>query len=362
MPTSNRHEKQFLDALENVFVGARIEGDSGYINLMKIKSRYYTNGVFPRLMSDINAACRPFDPAFREELFDKLYDFFSRYFSESGSIYFRHTPYHHNVYERVYTDDRDVMLFWKTHMLYYVKTDRLFNSMDVEIDGTLFHFDVSGMAHKRANEKRELVYSLKGVRQGKIVLAVAYSERGRKTKAGEIVKGLRAKGVTLDEETLTRAGRVFERQSEVDFFINKNARAFLREQFDLWLYQYVFSGDTEWRETRLRQLAALKSIAYQIIDFIAQFEDELARVWNKPKFALNSHYVITLDKISDPALLARLPAHPGMAAQLQEWRDLGLVDEAFAADELYIKNGGGTASPLNTSSCPWTPAISPISN
>jgi hypothetical protein len=29
------------------------------------------------------------------------------------------------------TDDRDVVLFWKTHMLYYVKTDRLFNSEDL---------------------------------------------------------------------------------------------------------------------------------------------------------------------------------------------------------------------------------------
>jgi len=54
-------------------------------------------------------------------------DFFHRYFSPSGSIYFQHTPAHKNIYEKVYTDDRDVVLFWKTHMLYYVKTDRLSN-------------------------------------------------------------------------------------------------------------------------------------------------------------------------------------------------------------------------------------------
>ena len=86
-------------------------------------------------MQDIDAALQAVPASFREELFDKLYDFFHRYFSESGSIYFRHTPLHQNVYEKVYTDDRDVMLFWKTHMLYYVKTDRLFNSMEVEVDG-----------------------------------------------------------------------------------------------------------------------------------------------------------------------------------------------------------------------------------
>ena len=56
-------------------------------------------------MKDIDAACKPFESAFREELFDKLYDFFKRYFSESGSIYFCHTPQHANVYEKVYTDE-----------------------------------------------------------------------------------------------------------------------------------------------------------------------------------------------------------------------------------------------------------------
>ncbi|TES91094.1 MAG: site-specific DNA-methyltransferase, partial [Candidatus Cloacimonadota bacterium] len=117
-------EEKFYKALEDIFVGAKVEGDSGYINLMKIESRYYEKGVFPKLKKDIAEAVKPF-PEFKEELFDKLYTFFKRYFSESGSIYFRRTHFHQNIYEKVYTDDKDVMLFWKTHMLYYVKTDRL---------------------------------------------------------------------------------------------------------------------------------------------------------------------------------------------------------------------------------------------
>jgi adenine-specific DNA-methyltransferase len=329
MPQAKRNENKFTKALTDVFVGAKVEGESGYINLMKIKTRYFQDGVMPRLLEDIDAACAPFEPAFREELFDKLYDFFSRYFSESGSIYFRHTAYHQNVYERVYTDDRDVMLFWKTHMLYYVKADRLFKSMDVDVDGVSFRFDVSGMEHKRSNEKRDLIYTFREATEGKVTLAVAYSEKGRKTPVDDILKAAKKAGVRLHEEMLERACRVFEKQSEVDYFINKDARAFLREQFDLWLYQYVFSDDTHWTETRLRQLQALKDIAYKIIDFVAQFEDELVRIWNKPKFVLNSHYVITLDKITDSALLARLLAHPGMTAQVQEWRELGMIDDGF---------------------------------
>jgi hypothetical protein len=33
-----------------------------------------------------------------------------------GSIYFQHTPAHKNIYEKVYTDDRDIVLFWKMHI------------------------------------------------------------------------------------------------------------------------------------------------------------------------------------------------------------------------------------------------------
>jgi hypothetical protein len=224
--TTNRYEEQFLTALQSIFVGAKVEGESGYINLMKIKATYFEKGVFPVLMKDIDAACKLFEKGFREELFDKLHDFFQHYFSESGSIYFRNTAQHHNIYEKVYTDDRDVMLFWKTHMLYYVKTDRLFNSMDVDVDGEKFFFDVSGMELKRANEKRELTYTYKSIKDGKITLAVDYSEKGRKTKIDEIIKAAKGTGMTLEEDSLEKAFRVFEKQSEVDYFINKDAKAF----------------------------------------------------------------------------------------------------------------------------------------
>jgi adenine-specific DNA-methyltransferase len=346
-------EQRFFAALQDVFVGAKVEGASGFVNLMRIKARYYERGVFPRLKEDIDRALEPF-PQFREELFDRLYNFFKRYFSESGSIYFRFTPPYEHLYEKVYTDDRDVVLFWKTHMLYYVKTDRLFRSMAVEVDGFRFFFDVSALEHKRANEKRTLVYAFKERQEdGTLVFSVAYSEKGKQTDLAGLRRAIKeALGLSRytsqvpTEETLERAFRLFERQSEVDYFINKDARRFLREQFNLWLYQYVFEPEerqgTVWTERRIRQLQVLKEIAYKIIDFIAQFEDELVRVWNKPKFILGSHYVITLDRIMAVGaqravpLLERLFGHPGMAAQVQEWRDLGMVGEDFAPQQILV--------------------------
>jgi adenine-specific DNA-methyltransferase len=314
---------------------------------MRIKSRYYEQGVFPQLQKDINTALMPF-PDFREELFDKLFTFFQRYFSESGSIYFRYTALHQNVYEKVYTDDRDVILFWKTHMLYYVKTDRIFTSLNAEVDGVKFFFDASKMTLKKSNEKREVVYAFRKVQpeDGTLVFDVAYSEKGKTTKVDDILKDIKKANVKLDDETLNQAFRVFEKQSEVDFFINKDARAFLQEQFDLWLYQYLFAGQNVWSTERLAQLQALKAIAYKVIDFISQFEDELVKIWNKPKFVRNSHYVLTLDKLGSSPVLEKLLAHPNLPQQVQEWRDLDMIGEDFKLEMLTQRDlTGGLLHP-----------------
>jgi adenine-specific DNA-methyltransferase len=352
-------ERRFFDALRDVFIGVPVEGESGYINLMRIKARYFQRVLEPHLQraaSDEMRALRQSGATdtevekVREEIFDKLYTFFRRYFTESGSLGFFFTPYHQSIYERVYTDDRDVMLFWKTSRLYYVKTDRLFRSMEVSIDRFRFFFDVSGLEHKKANEKRELVYTFRERRDdGALVFSVSYSERGTQTKIDDIRRAVRdALGLKKytdaipSEEILERAFRIFERQSQVDYFICKDARSFLREQFDLWLWQYLLGRpgeepQTEWTEARLRHLQALKRLAYLAIDLVAAFEDELVRIWNKPKFVLRSGYVITLDRVydRDPQLVDRLVAHPGWAEQVREWRDLGIVGEGFSAGALW---------------------------
>ena len=327
-------EEKFYKALQDIFIGAKIEGQGGFVNLMKIKSNYYSK-IEKILKDDIDKALKQY-PTFRDELFDKLYTFFNRYFTESGSIYFNSTPFHNNIYEKVYTDDRDVILFWKTQMLYYVKTDRIFKSMPIEFDNYKFYFDSSTIENKKANEKRSLIYELKEVKEDKtIVFNVYYSEKGRVTKTENILKDLKKKNINIDEETLERAFRIFEKQSEVDFFINKNAKAFLQEQFKLWSYQYFWEGAKEWNADRVNELQILKDIAFKIIDFISQFEDELVKIWNKPKFVKNSNYVITLDKINNLELIEKIFNHPNINEQIKEWQELRIVDDAFKTKDVF---------------------------
>jgi adenine specific DNA methylase Mod len=327
------NEEKFYQALESLFIGAKIEGEGGFVNLMRIKSSYYSK-IREHLEKDIEKALEKY-PKFKEELFDKLYSFFNRYFTKSGSIYFNYTPFFQNVYDKVYTDDKDVILFWKTRMLYYVKTDRIFKNLKIEIQGKnetyQFFFDVSNLEYKKTNEKRSLVYQFKKISyDGTIFFDVFYSEKGRQTKYDEIKKSLKEKGIKITDEVLDKAFSTFEAQSEVDYFINKNAKEFLQEQFKIWLYQYIYSEETEWPKERIDELQILKNIAFKIINFIYQFEDELVKIWNKPKFVLNSNYVITLDRIAKKngfEIIEKIQKHKNFNEQVKEWKELGILEK-----------------------------------
>ncbi len=333
----NRHELKFYTALSDLFIGAEVDGIGGFIKLMKFKSQYYQS-IEKLLKYDIEKALDK-QHLFREELFDKLYQFFSLYFTQNGCIYFNHTPFHNQIYDRVY-NGKDVALFWKTNMLYYVKSEKLWQSLPINHIGYDFYFDASELEQKVNNTKNGLVYQFKDITKTpegakQINFLVKLSSNGNKTKNDDILKELSEQRVNLSDEDITKLFAVFEKQNEVDYFINKDAKAFLTEQFKLWIYQYFWNGSDDWSEARVQQLTILKKIAIKIIDFIAQFEDELVKIWNKPKFVRNSNYVITLDKLVDKGLdILILTNHVGIKSQIKEWQDLGIVPEGFVITDI----------------------------
>ncbi|PIX28264.1 MAG: site-specific DNA-methyltransferase, partial [Candidatus Huberarchaeum crystalense] len=87
-------------------------------------------------------------------------------------------------------------------------------------------------------------------------------------------------------------------------------------------------------------LQILKSIAFKVIDFISQFEDELVKIWNKPKFVKNSNYVITLDRISDEKLVEKIKKHKNFLEQVKEWEELGIDKDnpKVPIDTKYFKD------------------------
>ena len=298
-----KNEKKFYKILEDIFIGSKIEGKSGYVNLLKIKENYYNNSI-NAVKKEINDN-EDISGSFKEELYNKLYSFFDRYFSENGSIHFVKTPNWQKIYEKIYTSDRDTILFWKTNMLYYVKSDMLFNSVFIDVNYNdkdyTFYFDVGNLEAKQNNEKRLVIFDyLKNdniQRDGKKVNAyifnVSYSERGKKNNLDQISKESK-----LDIEILNKAFNSFSKQSEIDYFINKNAKEFLSQQLEIFLNQILLEDENRFDENRLEQLKIIRKYALSFIDIIAQFEDELVKVWNKPKFVKNSNYVLSLKTLN----------------------------------------------------------------
>ncbi len=340
---ANTKEQLFKTAIGQIFIGAKMQGmggQSGFRNLLNIKNQYFQK-LFDQFMREVDN--EPIiNKDFKEEFYDKLYNFFNRYFSENGSVYFRHTPAYQKIYEHVYQDGRDVALFWKTQMLYYVKSEVIYQSAiiaakeynnDGKATSTIpIYINADLIQHKKNNEKKSLMFEFARMEKidGKdtIILTAQYSEGGKITKTADI-----AKQAKIPESYINDAIMQFNKQSEIDFFINKNARAFLSEQLDLYLYQFMFKEPTSFTEYRIKQIQTIKQFALKLIDFISQFEDELVRIWNKPKFVKNCHFVITMDKL--PAgMIDTIINHEGFTAQMHEWHELGMVDENFKYDEM----------------------------
>ena len=107
----------------------------------------------------------------------------------------------------------------------------------------------------------------------------------------------------INEEELKKIFRSYRKQNEIDFFIHKNAKAFLEEQFDLWMFNHLYKDSQiqQWNPNAIKRMQEVRNIAYEIIYFIAKFEDELKAIWLKPKFAKNTEYVFSLDIIINKA-------------------------------------------------------------
>jgi len=419
---NNNKEQKFYSILQDLFVGAKLEGDSGYVNLMNIKTDYF-NKIRERIKKEVKAKFGENQP---EDLFDKLYTFFDSYFSDGGAIFFSSTPVYKNIYAKVYSDREDTALFWKTAKLYYVKSEanyKTIENLSIDSDPEIafdFAFDASLLKHKQANEKKELEFYFLGtqkrggkkivkfrvlykndnkytklqeilkikdkakiikhlleniekLKSPKIVLLnsgldfAKLSDKGARDKAkiefivsdnkdlhgsvsvepaiseiGEIEKYLKLKGVNLSSEEIEKAFRIYKKQTEIDYFIHKDAKGFLREQFDLYIYQHLAgSMDTVFSQESLDRIKKIKDIAHLTIDFIGNFEDELKKIWLKPKFARNSNYVLTLNRIADKkgglGIIAKILKYKGLNNQFAEWLELGIVDKKFNPKEI-IKN------------------------
>lgn len=338
------YKQAFLSQLENSYLGVQIQDakdlfsqdslskealkKSGFINLLQMKSKYF--GHIKNLLEK---------EKLNHSIYTKLYNFFSSYLNETGTPFFYDTPMHKNIYAKVYTNSKDTSLFYKTQNLYYVKSDTLYHDAEITSQDSkyTFIFDTSHFIPNADNAKNKAIF--KFTIEENIRIYVLNDKESLKELpnvfkqnssdlSDEFIKSLKDKKIQLQEEEIKKILSSYKRQNEIDFFIHKNARAFLQEQFNLWLCNYVLDDITQWRQEKIEELNTLKKVAFKIIDFIADFEDELKAIWCKPKFAKKVEYVFNLDRI-DSALLDSVINDEGFKSQIKEWQELRLIDESF---------------------------------
>lgn len=349
------YKQAFFSQLESMYLGVQIEDTqnlfntdkiqkSGFINLLQMKSKYF--GHIKNLLEK---------EKLNHSIYTKLYNFFSSYLNETGTPFFYDTPMHKNIYAKVYTNSKDTSLFYKTQNLYYVKSDTLYHDAEITSQDSkyTFIFDTSHFIPNADNAKNKAIF--KFTIEENIRIYVLNDKESLKELpnvfkqnsgdlSDEFIKSLKDKKIQLQEEEIKKILSSYKRQNEIDFFIHKNARAFLQEQFNLWLCNYVLDDITQWKQEKIEELNTLKKVAFKIIDFIADFEDELKAIWCKPKFAKKVEYVFSLDTIYNHArdseqILESIFKDTGFKQQIKEWQELKLVDESFdtknISDEKY---------------------------
>lgn len=353
------YKKAFYSKLEDCYLGVKIKdfhqgniAKSGFSNLLKIKEQYFAH-IKAYLDSQIKREL------FSHDIYNKLFTFFDSYLNESGTPFFSDTPAYKNIYAKVYSNSKDTSLFYKTQNLYYVKSDTLYQSLTLSDEKQSYEvfFDASEYKQNADNTKNKIIFKFAGVESingetndegaAQILIQVSnqkdlFPELNNVFKQNsnefseEFLKDLRQNAILKDfkikinEEELKKIFKSYKKQSEIDFFIHKNATAFLKEQFDLWMFSYLYkeSAIQEWNLEIIAHLQRIKNIAYEVIKLIGDFENELKAVWLKPKFAKKVEYVFSLDKLN-PNLMDSITSDKGFEYQIKEWKELNLIDESF---------------------------------
>ena len=133
------------------------------------------------------------------------------------------------------------------------------------------------------------------------------------------------KNRTLLEKYLTD----YTAKNTADYFIHKNLGKFLNQELDFYIKNEVMnldniqeSTDFSHIEQNLQTIKILKTVAKEIIAFLAQLEDFQKKLWLKKKFVAGCHYLITLDYLNEAQIQAALD-NP---KQTSRWQALFNVD------------------------------------
>jgi len=324
-------------------------------------------------LSDVTAGSSEHQNA----VFSHLLAFFSRYYEQGDFISQRR--YKGDTYAIPYAGE-EVMLHWANKDQYYTKSGENFSNYSFKLDdGRTVHLRLAAADTAKDNRKdndkeRRFVLMMaktvarvddngddyeedilpveevtdsdgtkaliirfayvaqpKGTRQEALVAkAVEAVLADTAVKARWLALGNRAPTEKNPQRTLLEKHLSdYTTKNTADYFIHKDLGGFLRRELDFYIKNEVLHLDDVQNagafadiEKNLRMIQCLRSIALELIAFLAQLEDFQKKLWLKRKFVVSSHYCITLDRVPE----ALWPAVVANVQQWAQWKQLGVWD------------------------------------
>ena len=311
----------------------------------------------------------------QEEIYDHLASFFARYECGGGDIVPQRRHSVRNRYALPHNGE-EVLLHWANRDQYYIKTAALHSNIAFKADGKRFRFQITEAKDiPRDNNKdggRFLFPQIAKAAKddnGDIVVPFTFctlnkddQKRYAEAANGENGNGSKAqRGILAKaEEELNKAAdnnpdlrpllqshaaqpeisifslhaARFVRRNNADFFIHRNLRKFLSEELDFYLKNEALNADELAGlngfavAARMVVFCAVREIAADIIDALAEWEDFQKSLWEKKKFVLQTEYCATLGHIPDAEKSGILKDIANCDKQWAEWEKMGINGEA----------------------------------
>ena len=312
------------------------------------------------------------------QIFNDLYQFFSRYY-EDGDFISQRRYGRSNKYAIPYNGE-EVHLHWANFDQYYVKTGTYFNNYSFTVPGaiglesgasvkvTIVKVDIERDNVK--GDRRFFVYASDqplewddeshtltipfeyrpltkeeskrvGNRNQQDKLLEEAHEAILKDLPNSTLRGLLSKPdphQRSDQDRLKYHLSRYTAENTRDFFVHKDLAGFLQRELDYYLKNEVLRLDDVDLDdlTTLRRAGArsktIRTIADKIITFLDQLESFQRRLFLKRKFVLQSDYCLTLDKIPTSVRPGLYPEILSNEAQRDEWKSLYHIDITSDAD------------------------------
>ena len=353
---------QLIAKLQEIFQINQPDLDFGIYRILNSRQTQINEFLQKTLPNKINAA---FNGNFEQanNVYNHLYTFFSRYYDQGDFISQRR--YKGDTYAIPYAGE-EVMLHWANKDQYYTKSGESFSNYAFTLENgkkvQLRLVDADTAKDNRKDNEQARVFALIepqiktetdengdeiqtdilpfDIQGDLLTLRFEYKAVNKKEKQSDYItqavekiqnfaipdefQGIfkampteKNKNRTLLEKYLTD----YTAKNTADYFIHKNLGKFLNQELDFYIKNEVMnldniqdSTDFSHIEQNLQTIKTLKTVAKEIIAFLAQLEDFQKKLWLKKKFVAGCHYLITLDHLTEEQMQTAL-ANPKQTAQ-----------------------------------------------